>query len=117
MGTPDAISLEYSTDNGSTYSAYTVGDTITISSVGKKVLFRAGSGGNTTIGKDNNNYYKFVMSGKFNLDGTGFKYLLQQSGTISTVPPNYTFKGLFWDCTSLVGNLVLDFPLGNNSSP
>ena len=57
VGTPDAISLEYSTNNGSTYSAYTVGDTITISSVGKKVLFRAGSGGNTKFGKSENDYH------------------------------------------------------------
>ena len=117
VGTPDAVTLEYSLGKGGTYSAYTVGNTITLANAGDLVLFRAGSGGNSTIGKDDNNYYKFVMTGKFNLDGTGFKYLINQSGSISTMPSRYTFRGLFRNCTSLVGNLVIDFPMVNNSSP
>ena len=100
-----------------TYSTYTVGNTITLDNSGDQVWFRAGSGGNSTIGKDGSNYYKFVMTGKFNLDGTGFKYLLQQSGTISTIPSNYTFSNLFRECASLVGNVVVEFPMVNNSFP
>ena len=41
-GNPPAISLQYSTDNGSTWNSFTVGSTtITLPNVGDKVGFRA----------------------------------------------------------------------------
>lgn len=127
VGTPNSISLEYSTDNGQTFSTYTVGNTITLTNVDDKVLFRAGANGNSSIGKNTSNYYRFSMTGKVSCYGE-LLYLLNQSGaepqggipsycftylfngcSALTTPPilpsttlsSYCYCGLFRDCTSL----------------
>ena len=52
---PTSATLEYSTDNGTTWSPFTLPDggntptTITLANVGDRALFRAGSNGNTGI--------------------------------------------------------------------
>lgn len=65
VGSPDAISLETST-NGSTWTDYSwtdsTGDTLTLANVGDKVYMRA-KNENQTIGSSSSNYYKFVMTG------------------------------------------------------
>lgn len=65
FGSPNAISLETSTD-GSTWTDYSwtdsTGDTLALANVGDKVYMRAKTE-NQTIGSSSSNYYKFVMSG------------------------------------------------------
>lgn len=71
VGSPDAISLETST-NGSTWTDYgwtdNTGDTVTLANVGDKVYMRAKTE-NQTIGSSGSNYYKFVMTGNIAASG------------------------------------------------
>ncbi|MBR3287417.1 MAG: leucine-rich repeat protein [Bacteroidales bacterium] len=60
-GTPNDISLEYKISDG-TWGSYTIGDAITIAD-GKSVSFRAGEGGNKSIGKTQSDYYYFSGTG------------------------------------------------------
>ena len=70
-GSPDAISLETSTD-GSNWTDYSwtgsTGDTLTLANVGDKVYMRAKTE-NQTISKSDSKYYKFVMTGKISASG------------------------------------------------
>ena len=65
VGSPNAISLETSTD-GKTWTDYSwtnnTGDTLTLANVGDKVYFMAKTE-NQTIGSSSSNYYKLVMTG------------------------------------------------------
>lgn len=54
-GSAPTVNLKTSTDNGSTWSAYSVGDTITLANVGDKVCFIA-DGSNARIGSSTSNY-------------------------------------------------------------
>lgn len=67
IGSPDAVSLETSED-GSSWSDYTVGDTLTLADVGDKVYLRAKTE-NSTIGSSDTNYYTFVMTGQIAASG------------------------------------------------
>lgn len=71
IGSPDAISLETSTD-GNTWTDYSwrynTGDTLTLTNVGDKVYMRAKTE-NQTIGSGGWGYYQFVMSGLISASG------------------------------------------------
>ena len=122
VGTPDPIDLEYSTD-GSTWSAYTVGDVIDLTNVDDTVYFR---GDNATFSKDTSNRYQFEMSGTIAADGNimslldkdnaksklnaGYEFLFLFSGCSGlTEPPRlpatevseWSYYGMFYQCTSL----------------
>ena len=97
-----------STDGGVTWSAYTVGDTITLTNVNDYVLLEAGVNGNAKFGKDSNNYYKFVVTGKIEIEADKLNYLLDQSGVVSQNPSN-AFAFLFDDCSQLEGSLDMSW--------
>lgn len=63
VGTPDAITLVKSTDEGITFSPYNVGDVITLANIGDSVILEAGVNGNSALARTTNSYHKFVMSG------------------------------------------------------
>ena len=100
-GSPDAISLETSTD-GSTWTDYSwtsnTGDTLTLANVGDKVYMRAKTE-NTTIGSSTSNYYNFVMTGKIAASGS-IQTLLKADGS-RTDAPAYCYVSMFKNCTSL----------------
>ena len=87
VGTPDAISLETSTD-GNTWTDYSwsdnTGPTLTLSNVGDKVYMRA-KNENQTIGNSTSKYYKFVMTGKIASSGN-IQTLLKADGSRTDVP-------------------------------
>ena len=60
-GSPTSVTLETST-NGSTWSTYTFGSTITLSNIGDKVYWRNKSETDTAFSYSINNYYGFVMT-------------------------------------------------------
>lgn len=127
VGTPNAISLETSTD-GTTWTDYrwtdTTGDTLTLTNIGDKVYMRAKTE-NSTIGSSNSNYYKFVGTGSFaasgniqsllkadcsRVDAPGSCYLsmFQGCSSLTTAPElpattlaNACYEAMFRDCTSL----------------
>jgi len=72
VGSPDAVSLETSTD-GSTWTDYAwtnkTGSTLTLANINDKVYVRAKTE-NQTISKNTSNYYKFVMTGKIAASGS-----------------------------------------------
>lgn len=118
VGSPNSISIEYSLNRGMTYSPYTIGTTITLPFSGSQILFRAGSGGNSTICDSQSNYYKFVMTGKFSMISEDMPYLLSANGVVSTAVPSFAFYSLLSDCESIEGNLELDFAaLAGSTSP
>ena len=101
VGSPDAISLETSTD-GTTWTDYgwtdKTGDTLTLTNIGDTVYMRAKTE-NTTISKSTESYYKFVGSGKFGAS-KNIQSLLKADCT-RTDAPTYCYVSMFRDCTSL----------------
>ena len=91
VGSPDAVSLETSED-GSSWSDYTVGDTLTLADVGDKVYMRA-KAENSTLSKNNSNYYKFVMTGT--IAASGNMQSLLKADCSRTDAPSYCFGRLF----------------------
>lgn len=69
------ISLEYSTDNGSTWSDFIVGTTtVTLANVGDKMCVRAKTT-NQKFARDWWNQNAFRLTGKFNLKGSVYSLL------------------------------------------
>lgn len=104
VGTPPSLDLEYTTDGGETYAPYTVGTTITLTSVGDEVYFRAGTTGQSALATDSSNYHKFTMSGQISCASTriDLSYLLSRSAiSESTQLSDYAFYGLFNGCSAL----------------
>ena len=102
VGSPNAISLETSNDEGVTWTGYSwtdsTGDTLTIANVGDKVYFRAKTE-NKTIGSSDSNYYQFVMTGKIAASGN-IQALLKANGS-RTDAPAYCYMSMFYGCINL----------------
>ena len=92
--TPNAVSLETSTDL-STWSDYTIWNTITLSSIGDKVYWRNKSETDTWFSKDNNNLYRFEMDWSISASWD-INYLLNKNST--TTLSSYCFTSLFYSC-------------------
>ena len=101
VGSPDAISLETST-NGSNWTDYSwtdkTGDTLTLANIGDKVYMRAKTE-NQTIGSSYQNYYQFKMTGKISASGN-IQTLLKADGS-RTDATGYCYRNMFKGCTSL----------------
>ena len=99
VGTPYAISLEYSVDK-KIWTEYTwdgtAGATITLANVGDSVCFR---GNNDTFSKNYENYYNFQFSALTRASGNIMSLLDKQFRKKDV--PEYCFSGLFYNCTSL----------------
>ena len=102
VGSPNAISLETSNDEGVTWTDYSLtdstGDTLTLANIGDKVYMRAKTE-NQTIGSSDSNYYKFVMKGKIAASGN-IQALLKADGS-RTDAPAYCYYYMFYKCESL----------------
>ena len=107
VGSPDAISLETSTD-GNVWTDYSwtdsTGDTLTLANIGDKVYMRA-KNENQTIGNSTSKYYKFVMTGKIASSGN-IQTLLKADGSRTDVPA-YCYQSMFRNCSSLTTALEL----------
>ena len=95
VGSPPAVSLEYST--GGAWSTYTIGTQITLTSAGDYIKFR---GDNGTFSTTANDYYQFVMSGTIGASGNVMS-LVDSTCKLLTIPCDYCFRYLFRSCTSL----------------
>ena len=95
IGNPDPITLEYSA-NGSTWTPYTIGGTITISN-GENLMFRAGETGNECF--SNIDYYQFEISGEVAAKGN-IMSLLDRTCRKNDIP-SCAFLSLFRDCKGL----------------
>ena len=99
QGTPDEITLEYSTDKKH-WTEYTWdgnnGATITLANIGDSVWMR---GDNTTLSNDGRKYYHFMMNGKIKASGNIMSLLDKQLRKKDV--PKHCFNKLFQYCTSL----------------
>ena len=95
VGSPPAVSLEYST--GGAWSTYTIGTEITLTSAGDYIKFR---GDNSTFSTTANNYYRFSMSGTIGASGNVMS-LVDSTLVSTTIPCDFCFRSLFNGCTSL----------------
>ena len=91
------MSLETSED-GSSWSDYTVGDTLALASVGDKLYMRAKTE-NSTFSKNSSNYYIFVMEGS--IAASGNVQSLLKADCTRTDAPAYCYTKLFRNCSSL----------------
>ena len=105
-GSPDAVSLLYSTDDGSTWDSFdgNGGTTVELTNVGDAVCFKAGASGNTKISKADSHYRTFTLSKRCGaygnimslLDGTD-----AETATAATMD-DYCFRCLFRGQSNLV---------------
>ena len=98
VGTPPTVALQTSAD-GKTWTDYVVGSMITLASVGDRVYFAAGPGGNVRLSSDSNSRYTFSMSGRIAASGS-IMSLLDRIDPPDSVPGS-CYSGMFRDCTSL----------------
>ena len=92
------VKLEYSTDNGVTWSNYALGETITLTNIDDTVKFK---GNNDRFGCDaNNNYHIFVMSGKISAEGDLTSISMKYKNH-DTILRGYDYVALFSGCTAL----------------
>ena len=97
-GSPDAISLEYSS-NGANWIDYEVDSEISLPAAGDKVYFRSKSEETKALATNPNNYHHFsVTSGSVSASGNATA-LLNKNGT-NTIPNN-GLTSLFRSCAGL----------------
>lgn len=97
VGTPDEITLEYSTDE-SQWNPCTLGEKISLAD-GTFLLFRAGEQKNLTFSKGSDSYYHFEISGPVTAQGNIMSLLDRD---FSTPLSTNAFFALFEGCTSLL---------------
>ena len=95
VGSPPAVSLEYST--GGAWSTYTIGTEITLVSAGDYIKFR---GNNGTFSTTLTDYYQFVMSGTIGASGNVMS-LVDSTCKLLTIPCDFCFIYLFNGCIGL----------------
>ena len=94
------LSLEYSTDGGSTWSSYpssTSGQVVTLLNVGDTVKFR---GTNSSVSTSSSDYNKFSITGSVSASGD-VTTLLNPRGVKNLSGRTYCFYKLFEYCTGL----------------
>ena len=96
IGSVPSVSLQYSTDNGSTWNDYTFGNAISLPNIGDSVKFKGDNESFSPGGRDSINCF---MEGLVAASGD-ITTLLDSEGSLSTLPEN-CFSQLFDGCTSL----------------
>ena len=110
IGSPDAVSLEYSTDKAN-WTTYTwesgTGTTITLTNVGDRVWFRGDNSGycKTVL----QHYHKFVGTGSIAVSGN-IMSLVDKTCESKVIPSEWCFCGLFSGFTALVDAQELSLP-------
>lgn len=100
-GSPTSVTIETSKNEWSTWSTYTIWDTITLSNVWDKVLFRNASSTTTHFSWNASNNYKFTITWGKAWCSWDVTYLINKDGWVDTIPNNYCFGYLFRDAANL----------------
>ena len=90
--------VQYSLDNGETWTDLDHGDMITLVKKGDKALIRGNNPRGFTIMPPD--YTHFMMTGKIAASGSVMS-LIDGKGETTTIPNTYCFYYLFYDCASL----------------
>ncbi len=118
---PDAVTLEYSTDNGANWttvdysSVETTGD-ITLTNVGDKVYFRNAKEAKDVEGFSTSSdcYYYFKFSDNVSVSGNIMSLVDKNvETTTTTIPCDYCFYLLFYECETLTNAADLKLPATN----
>lgn len=102
-GSPPVVALETSRD-GVTWKTFDSegGSTpVLLPSIGDKVLFRAGSGGNSAMASSTADYHNFTVSGTCSASGNIMSLLDANDSENVTLSTENTFTKLFYNCGSL----------------
>ena len=103
-GTPTKGQAFETSIDGTNWSVFTPGTTtITLANAGDKVYFR---GDNITVSESSSIYYNFVMSGKIAASGN-IMSLLDKTCQSTTIPNDYCYYNMFYNCKSLTTAPVL----------
>lgn len=97
-GSPTSLTLETSTD-GSTWSTYTFGTTITLSNIDDKVYFRNTSTTTTGFSTSSSNYYYFTLT--WSIAASWDITSLINKNLSTALTSNYCFYRLFYSQTKL----------------
>ena len=97
-GSFPVISLQYSTNGGRTWEAYTIDSTITLARVGHSVKFK---GENSSFASSEHVYYYFQMTGKIAASGDVTSLINGVGGDVDLTGKNYCFCRIFYNCTAL----------------
>ena len=100
-GSPTSVTLETSTDMWSTWSTYTFWNSITLSNVWDKVLFRNTSSTTTNFSTTGSDYYKFTITWGKAWCSWDVTYLINKDGGVDTIPYTYLFNYLFNGASNL----------------
>ena len=102
VGSPADVYLDVSYDDGITWSAYTIGDTITLAA-GQQICFAARTGTtNNSFGISDYDYYKFVLSGIISARGDISSIRLKNKHLAKTLTmPDHCYFFMFNGCTAL----------------
>ena len=101
VGSAPTVYLETSTNNGGTWSDFTVGSTtITLANVGDKIYFRAKQD-NNVFATSTTAYHKFVMTGKIAASGNLNTLLKADGSIIDLTGRDWCYFYMFLNCTSL----------------
>ncbi len=90
--------VQYTLDDGETWTALAAGDTITLAHKGDKALLRGDNPNG--FSKRYDKYSSFTMTGKIAASGSVMS-LIDGTGETIVVPADYCFYRLFKGCTSL----------------
>ena len=101
VGSPSAGTAKYGINNTSPSTAYTYGNSISLSA-GQKCYWTITS---TTTAFSSSNYLKFTSTGKINAGGN----LSSLIGGNTSIPRNYCFFSLFRGCTNLIDASAINF--------
>lgn len=100
QGTPNDVTLEYRIGDGE-WDTYTIDSNINLAN-NQSVSFRASKAGNSAFSKSTSDYYKFENGGSGTIAASGnVMSLIDQTCTTTTIPNQYCFYSLFYNCTSL----------------
>lgn len=109
-GSPPSNSFEYSTDNGSTWSAYTLGTSISMPNVDDTVMFRNASN-STQLATFWNACHRIKGSGRWDVEGNIDSLLNKNFDTTATTYGYYALGSLFEGdgnyCLRNANNLML----------
>lgn len=110
-GTPADVSLEYSIDDGSTWSDFIAGTTtVTLSNIGDKMMLRA-KNVNPVFGSSSSAYHKFTGTGQLSVSGNIMGIISSEatSGHVA-YSINHGLRNLFQGMTALVDASGLEIP-------
>ena len=95
-GSAPTVDLKYSLNGGKTWTQWDF-SAISLTN-GQTVCFK---GLNTTFATGTSDYNNFVMTGSIAASGNLMSIIDDGACTTTTIPANYCFCGMFYDCTSL----------------